>query len=119
LKQKLASYYNALSENNAISEEDASFVREALGEDFSRGLSLHKVILGGQRFIFCDLINSDTVRMVANEIGCDSYDFSSINFKDRNVVIDIGGNVGMFSIFLAKKFPFLKISAFQPVKEKI
>lgn len=33
------------------------------------------------------------------------------------MVIDIGGNTGMVSIFLAKKFPFLKIYSFEPVKE--
>jgi FkbM family methyltransferase len=33
------------------------------------------------------------------------------------VVIDIGGNVGTFAIPLAKKFPFLKIYAFEPAKE--
>jgi FkbM family methyltransferase len=67
--------------------------------------------------MFCDLITSDTVKMIADEIGCGSYDVSNIDFKEGDVVIDIGGNVGIISIFLAKKFPFLKIYAFEPVKE--
>lgn len=32
-------------------------------------------------------------------------------------MIDIGGNVGLISIYLAKKYPFLKIYAFEPVFE--
>jgi FkbM family methyltransferase len=103
--------------SDSLSEADASFVRKVLGKDFSRVFSLHKVLLEDQYFMFCDLITSDTVRMVANEFGHNSYDFSNIDFKEGDVVIDIGGNVGMISIFLAKKFPFLKIYAFEPVKE--
>ncbi|MDR0693449.1 MAG: FkbM family methyltransferase [Puniceicoccales bacterium] len=103
--------------NNRLSEGDAFFIRKVLGEDFSRVFSLRKVLLEDQYFIFCDLVTSDTVRMVADEIGRNSYDFSNIDFKEGDVVIDIGGNVGMISIFLAKKFPFLKIYAFEPVKE--
>ncbi|MDR0742429.1 MAG: FkbM family methyltransferase [Puniceicoccales bacterium] len=102
---------------NKLSETEASFVREILGKDFSRVFSLHKVLLEGQYFMFCDLVTSDTVKMATGEIGYNSYDFSNIDFKEGDVVIDIGGNVGMISIFLAKKFPFLKIYAFEPVKE--
>ncbi|MDR2432472.1 MAG: FkbM family methyltransferase [Puniceicoccales bacterium] len=111
LKLQVSRYYHGLSAT------EASFVREVMGEDFSRGFSLHKVLLKDQYFMFCDLITSDTVPMIANEVGDNSYDFSSIDFKEGDVVIDIGGNVGMISIFLAKKYPFLRIYAFEPVKE--
>lgn len=33
------------------------------------------------------------------------------------MVLDIGANVGMVSLLLAKKYPFLKIYAFEPVKD--
>ncbi|MDR1233443.1 MAG: FkbM family methyltransferase [Puniceicoccales bacterium] len=111
LRLEVSHYYNGLSEADAI------FVRKVLGEDFLRAFSLHKVLLEDQHFIFCDLVMSDAVKMIANEFGHNSYDFSNIDFKEGDVVIDIGGNVGMISIFLAKKFPFLKIYAFEPVKE--
>lgn len=45
-----------------------------------------------------------------------SYDFDPIGFKPGDVVIDIGGNIGMVSIYLARKYPFLKIYAFEPAK---
>lgn len=69
--------------------------------------------LSGLDFVFYDSILSGTVNTVSGEI--DNYDFDSIDFKERDVVIDIGGNIGMVSIYLAKKYPFLKIYAFEPV----
>jgi FkbM family methyltransferase len=118
LKQETKSLRLEISQRyGRLSEMDALFIREVLGEDFSRVFSLSKVLLKDQYFIFCDLITSDAVKMIANEIGRNSYDFSNMDFKEGDVVIDIGGNVGMVSIFLAKKFPFLKIYAFEPVKE--
>ena len=55
--------------------------------------------------------------MIAHELNNNEYDFKNIYFKDGDVVIDIGANVGMVSILLAKKFPFLKIYSFEPLKE--
>ena len=54
--------------------------------------------------------------MIAHELSNNEYDFN-IDFKEGDIVIDIGANVGMVSILLAKKFPFLKIYSFEPLKE--
>ena len=54
--------------------------------------------------------------MIAHELNNNEYDFN-IDFKEGDIVIDIGANVGMVSILLAKKFPFLKIYSFEPLKE--
>jgi methylase of polypeptide subunit release factors len=102
---------------NFLFKEEVTLAREVLGEDFQRGFSMHKVMLGGKPFLFCDLMSSNAVNMIAREIGVGTYDFSNIDFREGDVVVDIGGNVGMISIFLAKKFPFLKIYAFEPVRE--
>lgn len=45
----------------------------------------------------------------------DSYNFNDIDFKDGDVVIDIGANVGAISIYLAKKYPFIKVYSFEPI----
>jgi FkbM family methyltransferase len=37
-----------------------------------------------------------------------------IAFCPGDIVIDVGAHVGMFSIYLAKRFPFLSIFAFEP-----
>ncbi|MDR1942676.1 MAG: FkbM family methyltransferase [Endomicrobium sp.] len=46
----------------------------------------------------------------------DDYKLNCIDFNQMDVVIDIGANIGMISIYLAKKYPFLKIYSFEPVK---
>lgn len=56
-------------------------------------------------------------RHIAYELNHNGYIFDNINFKQGDVVIDIGANVGMVSLLLAKKYPFLKIYAFEPVKD--
>lgn len=68
---------------------------------------------------FYDRVESDTIKIVAHEMNNKEYEiaFREDTFSEGEIVIDIGGNVGMFSIFLAKKFPFLKIYAFEPVFE--
>lgn len=114
---KLIAEVNARENSRNFSKDEVETIRTVLGDDFSKAFSVNRVVLDGQNFVFCDLVTSDTVNMVANEIGHDIYDFSTIDFKEGDVVIDIGGNVGMISIFLAKKFPFLKIYAFEPVRE--
>lgn len=45
------------------------------------------------------------------------YALGSIPFEPGDVVLDIGAHVGIISIFLAKKYPFLKIYAFEPTPE--
>ena len=40
-----------------------------------------------------------------------------LDYKDGDVVIDIGAQVGVVSAYLGKKYPFIKIIAFEPVKE--
>jgi FkbM family methyltransferase len=60
---------------------------------------------------------SSAAACVAQEIiDGQSYVFDNIDFKPGDAVIDIGGNIGIISIYLAKKYPFLKIYSFEPVK---
>lgn len=68
-------------------------------------------------FLFYDLVSSKTTQYVTKENGKDIYDFVSIGFKEGDVVVDIGGNIGIVSIYLAKRFPFLKIYVFEPGKQ--
>jgi FkbM family methyltransferase len=63
-------------------------------------------------------VSSYTSLYVAGELNAQSeYNFDFFDFKPGDIVIDIGGNIGMVSILLAKKFPFLKIYAFEPVRQ--
>ena len=77
---------------------------------------IYTVNIDNNLFHFQDSILSESVNMIAHELNNNEYDFN-IDFKEGDIVIDIGAYVGMVSILLAKKFPFLKIYSFEPLKE--
>ncbi|MBO4708054.1 MAG: FkbM family methyltransferase [Elusimicrobiaceae bacterium] len=77
----------------------------------------HSVSINNQQFYFCDITFSRSYTGIVKEIENDCYGFSKINFKENDIVIDIGANIGLVSIYLAKKYPFLKIYSFEPFKE--
>jgi FkbM family methyltransferase len=53
-------------------------------------------------------------KIVCKEI-VNSYKLHEINFEDGDIVLDIGAQVGVVSIYLAKKHPGIKVYAFEPV----
>lgn len=74
----------------------------------------HRINVDGVELIIHDLETSQTmVHMKEQVYEQDEYKLKSINFKEGDVVIDIGANVGCVSIYLAKKYPFLKIYSFE------
>lgn len=100
---------------NIDSDNTLKDIRKVITKKYSNENYLYSCKLGGIDFKFYDFIFSGVTEYMPNEI--DDYNFDSIDFKDGDVVIDIGGNIGMISIYLAKKYPFLKIYAFEPVKQ--
>jgi len=74
----------------------------------------YKVNVDDIELIIHDLETSQTmVHMKEQVYEQDEYKLKNIDFKDGDVVIDIGANVGCVSIYLAKKYPFLKIYSFE------
>lgn len=65
-------------------------------------------------FQFMDLSSSHTVPCVFKELNNNIYGLEDIILTENDVVIDVGANVGMFSIYVKKKFN-CKIIAFEPV----
>ena len=102
--------YSIININNSLKDINKFIIKKYSNESY-----LYSCKLGEIDFKFYDFIFSTAVNCICNEI--DDYNFDSIDFKDGDVVIDIGGNIGMISIYLAKKYPFLKIYAFEPVKQ--
>lgn len=100
---------------NIDSDNTLKDIRKVITKKYSNENYLYSCKLGGIDFKFYDFIFSGVTEYMPNEI--DDYNFDSIDFKDGDVVIDIGGNIGTVSIYLAKKYPFLKIYAFEPVKQ--
>jgi len=74
----------------------------------------HSVCINDQKLIFYDLMFSEAFKWIAEDIEKDCYGFKNIDFKEGDIVIDIGANIGIVSVYLAKKYPFLKIYSFEP-----
>lgn len=63
---------------------------------------------------FIDLINSGTPSCVFTELQRDDYGLQRIELTPDSIVIDVGANIGMFSIYVKKKFG-CKVVAYEPV----
>ncbi len=74
----------------------------------------HKIEIDGFELLFNDLSTSETmIHMKEQVFDQDEYGLNQINFQSGDVVIDIGANVGCVSILLAKKYPNIKIYAYE------
>ena len=53
------------------------------------------------------------------EIFNDNYRIfdKNITFDESDIIIDVGANIGAFSILFAKLYPFIKVYAVEPVAE--
>jgi len=77
-------------------------------------LKKYEIDLDGHTIYLSDLSSSRTLDFVIPEaVVGDEYNTKNIDFKKGDVVLDIGANVGSVSIMLAKKYPFLKIYAYE------
>jgi FkbM family methyltransferase len=57
---------------------------------------------------------SQAANRVAEELLNDVYGLETISFQPEDIVIDVGAHVGLVSLYLAKRWPFLRIFAFEP-----
>ncbi len=71
-------------------------------------------IVHGVNLKFIDLKSSGTVDCVFTELQRDDYGLEQINLSSKDIVIDVGANVGMFAIYVKKKFN-CRVIAFEPV----
>ncbi len=70
----------------------------------------------GADFVFDDVSSTSvTVDTVLREIGAGDYRLDELKFENGDVIVDVGANVGVISIILAKMNPGVKIYAFEPV----
>lgn len=69
----------------------------------------------GEWFYFYDSAVSNSVSAVAKEIETHvEYDFSDLKLKAGDVVLDIGGCVGMIACYLVKQFPGIRVISIEP-----
>ena len=69
----------------------------------NRPLAHTRYSLKGVTLDITDYASSDTPRIVAKELKKDCYNIESIRFAPGDVVMDIGANVGMVSIYIASE----------------
>jgi FkbM family methyltransferase len=61
-----------------------------------------------------DALNSTAALWVAGELSNDGYGLGRIEFAPGDIVVDVGAHVGLFSIYLAKRHPQVRIIALEP-----
>ena len=71
--------------------------------------------IDGEFFEFVDHPGSLSVPWIVNEISRGDYSTGNIDFHPADVILDIGGHVGVFAAYMARRFPFLKIFSFEPL----
>jgi len=93
-------------------------------DDINNEKYLNRYNYKNEMYYFYDNLISDLADLLAEEVlevneknyKKRPYYFKNLDFKEDDIVIDIGANLGFVSIYLAKKYPFLKIYAFEPAK---
>lgn len=72
----------------------------------------------GIEYKFTDIDGSVTVPYVWNEMIQNFYGLSQIELNPQDLVIDVGANVGIFSIYIKKKFN-CRVISFEPVPQNL
>lgn len=78
-------------------------------------LNLETQLVNGIEMSFLDIQNSWTVTEVFHELRDNPYGIDDANLNGDDIIIDVGANVGMFSIYAHMKYG-CKIIAFEPIK---
>jgi len=87
---------------------------ERVGRGFG---GVHQVVsVGGLTLDLLDADYGDIAKLVAPE-ATEHYGLDVIPFEPGDVVLDIGAHVGTMSIYLAKRYPGLRILAFEPIRD--
>lgn len=80
-----------------------------------KSLCIHDIQIGDISLMIQDYSVSLTTAFVLRELGADIYKLNGRTFEDGSVILDIGANVGIVSIWLAKQLPNCMIIAYEPL----
>ena len=62
--------------------------------------------------------DADSTRYILKEIiDLKTYDNDLFHYSDNPTIIDVGGNIGIFSLYFAKKLPTAKIISIEPIAD--
>jgi FkbM family methyltransferase len=122
LASSLRSFVNRLL-NTGTPEGKLQAVNESLEQPVSMLRTLNSPMeeplveacrIDDQAFFFSTSFHTsgleDAVRRMAN----DYYLTHTAVFREGDIVVDVGAHLGVFSIYLAKKYPFIKVYAIEP-----
>ena len=73
-----------------------------------------EVWIRGKSYSFTDVSTSIIREAVKGDLEKDVYGLDEIEFKTGDMVIDIGANIGMVSIYLATMYPGIYVVAIEP-----
>jgi len=80
-------------------------------------LATHSFILNKIPLTIVDYAGSETPTLVYKDLLKNCYNIEKIHFLPGDIILDIGANVGLVCIYIAKRFPFTKVYAFEPIPE--
>jgi hypothetical protein len=74
-----------------------------------------QIDIAGVNLTLRDWEGSTVLAIVPKEILDDEYGLAEIEFRPGDVVVDVGANIGIVALYLAKKHPDITIKAIEPV----
>ncbi len=75
---------------------------------------VYKLKFKGFDLRVCDVYGSSAMESIYKELKYNHYNLDDIPFEKGDTVIDIGAHVGIVSMYLAKKFPYITVYSFEP-----
>ena len=90
------------------------WLRAAQKPESASASALRTIRVRGVSLRVYDLAVSHASEVVRCELQADCYGVERIRFEPGDVVVDIGGHVGIFSIYLARRYPYIRVVAFEP-----
>lgn len=77
-------------------------------------ITVRLVDVNGIQLLVGDSRGSIAAEIVLQELKRDDYGLRGIEFGFGDTIIDIGSHVGIFSMYLARRYPFITIISFEP-----
>jgi len=74
-----------------------------------------RVDIAGVKLTLRDWEGSTVLAIVPKEILDDEYGLEDIKFRPGDIVVDVGANIGIVALYLAKKHPDITIHSIEPV----
>jgi FkbM family methyltransferase len=74
-----------------------------------------RIDIAGVELTLRDWEGSSVLAIVPKEILDDDYGLREIEFRPGDVVVDVGANIGIVALYLARKYPVIHIIAIEPV----